>query len=175
MKFKIFLILLSLSSQIILCQAIQWSPDRKLDFKDFTNTIHEEDDSTGAESYVGIDFKIVSNSIWTGRIKIKIFAVFHPEKSWFNKKYLSDNYVLNHEQKHFDIAHAYANKLQSIVDNKIKGTNDFNNNFQNLYDEHFREYLEFQSKYDLDTEHGANVEQQNKYNDIISKMIRDGI
>jgi hypothetical protein len=169
---KIFIILL-LSSQTLLSQAIQWSPDRKLDFKDFTNNMHEEDDNTGAESSIKIDYKIVSTSIWTGRIKIKVSAVFYPEQSWFNKKYITAKYILNHEQKHFDIAHVFANKLQNIIDNKVKGTNDFNNNFQQLYDENFNEYSAFQAKYDSDTEHGANLEQQSIYDALIESMVND--
>ncbi|WP_126652184.1 DUF922 domain-containing protein [Chryseobacterium aureum] len=167
------LIVFLLSSQALLSQAITWSPDRKLDFKDFTNNMPEEDDSKGAESYIEIDYKIVSTSIWTGRIKIKVSATFYPEKSWFNKKYITAGYILNHEQKHFDIAYIFANRLQNIINTKIKGTNDFNNNFQKLYDENFNEYSTFQAKYDSDTEHGANLEQQKIYDTMIEEMIND--
>ncbi|QBA21003.1 DUF922 domain-containing protein [Chryseobacterium indologenes] len=172
MMYKLFIVFL-LSSQTLLSQAIQWSTDRKLDFKDFAPPTHEEDNSTGAESYIGIDYKIVSNSIWTGKIKIKIDAIFYSEKSWVNKKYIANSHILNHEQKHFDIAHVFADKLQNIINSQIKGTKDYNDNFQKLYDENFVEYSAFQVRYDLETEHGANLEQQNKYNDIIESMVND--
>jgi len=85
------------------------------------------------------------------------------------KKYITARYILNHEQKHFDI----ANRLQNIINTKIKGTNDFNNNFQKLYDENFSEYSTFQAKYDSDTEHGANLKQQSIYDALIEEMIKD--
>lgn len=171
MKLKFFFIFFLFSfSQIFSSQAIEWSPDRKLNFKDFAGNIPTYNDS-GAESKVGISYKILSNSIWTGRIKIKIFAVFYPEESWFDKKYILSNDLLNHEQRHFDIAHIFANKIQKIIDNQIKGTKDFNNNFQKLFNENYNEHNDFQFKYDLETNHGNNLEVQNKYNDIISKMI----
>lgn len=169
---KIFIVFL-LSFQTLLSQTIQWSTDRKLDFKDFAHPTHEEDNSTGAESYIGIDYKIVSNSIWTGKIKIKIYAIFYPEKSWFNKKYIANSHILNHEQRHFDIAHVFADKLQNVINSQIKGTKDFNDNFQKLYDENFAEYKVFQARYDLETEQGANLEQQSKYDDIIERMVND--
>ncbi|WP_139348510.1 DUF922 domain-containing protein [Chryseobacterium sp. JV274] len=170
--YKIFIVFL-LSSQTLLSQTIQWSTDRKLNFRDFAHPTHEEDNSTGAESYIGMDYKIVSNSIWTGKIKIKIDAIFYPEKSWINKKYITNNHILNHEQKHFDIAHVFADKLQNVIDSQIKGTKDFNDNFQKLYDANFVEYSAFQARYDSETEHGANLEQQNKYNGIIERMVND--
>ncbi|MBE4947339.1 hypothetical protein [Chryseobacterium culicis] len=56
-------IVFSLSSQALLSQAIQWLADWKLDFKDFV-ILHEEDNSIDGESYIGMHYKIVSNSIW---------------------------------------------------------------------------------------------------------------
>lgn len=160
-----------LFTKLLFCQAIEWSEDRKLNFNDYKRTTFMEDGFSAAESSIAINFRIVSKSIWTGSIKIYIYAVFNSEDSWFRKEQSSNTYVLNHEQKHFDIAHAFAAHLQKIVDKEVRGVTDFNNNFQRLYDKTFAEYIAFQTKYDLDTGHGSNLEQQIKYNDIISKMI----
>ncbi|WP_106917108.1 hypothetical protein [Chryseobacterium aurantiacum] len=171
MKFTLYFIFL-LFTQPLLCQDIEWSEERKLDFSDFKRISFTEDGFSSAESSVAINFRIVSTSIWTGKIKIKIFAVFNSENSWFRKEQSSNIYVLNHEQKHFDVAYAFATQLQKTVDKEIRGITDFNNRFQKLYDKAFAEYIAFQTKYDLDTGHGSNLEEQIKYNDIISKMIK---
>lgn len=100
-------------TQLLFSQAIEWSEERKLNFDDFKRTIFTEDGFSAAESNVAINFRIVSKSIWTGNIKIKIYAVFNSEDSWFRKEQSSNTYVLNHEQKHFDIAHAFATYCKS--------------------------------------------------------------
>lgn len=177
MKLNFFFIFFLFSfSQTFSSQAIEWSPDRKLNFNDFKGNmplktnVDDTNFEIAGEVIAEIKYKIVSTSIWTGNIKVKIYAVLDTEKCWINKEHIS-NYVLNHEQKHFDISHIFASKLQNIVNSRIKSVKDFNDNFQKLYDEIYNEESLFQLKYDLETKHGLNVEVQNKYNDIISKMI----
>lgn len=108
MKLALHLLFL-LFTKILFCQDIKCTQERKLEFNDLKSTSFQDDNFSAAGSSVTISFRIVSTSIWTGKTKIKIYAVFNSQKSWFRKKeQFSDRYVLNHEQKHFDIAHAFV-------------------------------------------------------------------
>lgn len=172
MKLKQTLILIIImNSSILFSQNIEWLPSQKLTFANFKGNIPEDSKNTeAAGSMVGIQYTIISTSIWTGKINIKISAFFDSEKSWVKKEFLSD-YLLNHEQKHFDIAEAFKLKLQKIVDKEIKGTKDYNNKFQKIYEDIYSQYYEFQNKYDIETNHGKNIEKQKEYDILITKML----
>ena len=45
------------------------------------------------------------------RIKINVFCNFYPQKSWYSKNDATD-YILKHEQTHFDISELYKRILK---------------------------------------------------------------
>ncbi|HCD9236619.1 TPA: hypothetical protein NEG48_003657 [Elizabethkingia anophelis] len=174
MRFKFTLLFISiLVFNIFHSQTFEWTPDRKLNFDDFRGSVPEITNGHAAEITAGLKYETGPTSIWTGRFKIKISAVFDSEKSWVIKKYmLSDGErIINHEQKHFDIAQAFALKLQKEVNKEIKGIISFHKKFQNLYDKFYADYVSFQTKYDLETAHGTILSKQKEYDELISKMI----
>ena len=171
MNFKlIFTFVLVIISTKVFSQTLKWSLDRKLTINDFKGKVPVGIKEEVASSMVGIKCEVISTSVWTGKINTKICAVFNPEKSWLIKKYSSD-YLLNHEQRHFDIANVFAVKLQNKVIEEIKNTSDYDKKFKILFDTNSSDLSDFQEKYDTDTNHGLNALKQIEYNKIISKMI----
>jgi len=169
---KVHYILFCLFSIFCYSQKIEWSPKTKLNSSDFKGIILNEIDDKAASSMLSIEYKIVSTSIWTGKIKLKISPTFDSSLSWIKPENISEN-LLNHEQKHFDIAKIFSEKIQSLVNNKIKGTKDFNDSFQKIYDEIYDEYYEFQKKYDAETKHGTDIKAQENYDALISELLKN--
>ena len=117
---------------------------QKLEFSDFLAKVPDSLDeysTYAAISMISIESKIVKNSVWTGKIKIEIYPTFSKNESWIKENQKTKE-LLNHEQRHFDIAKIFSNKLQKIVDKRIKNIKDYNENFQNLYDEIYAEYFD---------------------------------
>ena len=105
-------------------QKIEWNNQYKLKSQDFNGEIPKVESEKSAGSMITLEYKILSTSIWTGKIKVKIYPTFDTTISWIKPQHISEK-LLNHEQKHFDIAQIFASKLQKIVDKSIKNTKDF--------------------------------------------------
>lgn len=80
-------------------------------------------------------------------------------------------YILNHEQKHFDIA--YINTLLFIQN--LRGANFTNTNYaaviEKIYNKTAAAMTSIQNQYDLDTSHSRIPEKQAQWNDKISKQL----
>lgn len=85
----LFIVFTTLSSGMFSQQKIEWTEKRKLSFDDFRGDIGVS--TAAAVSSVIIRYEIVSQSIWTGRIKIKIFAAFDTSSSWIKPEFKNLN------------------------------------------------------------------------------------
>jgi len=168
MKLLLFIVFTTLSSGMFSQQKIEWTEKRKLSFDDFRGEIGVS--MAAAVSSVIIRYEIVSQSIWTGRIKIKIFATFDTSSSWIKPEFKSPR-LLAHEQGHFDITEIFSRKLQKKVDAEIKGVKDFSQKFQKMYDDLYNEHYQYQTQYEIDTDNGRHEENQEKYNTLIREML----
>jgi hypothetical protein len=63
--------------------------------------------------------------------------------------------------------------LQKIVDKRIKNIKDYNENFQNLYDEIYAEYFDYQTKYEEITDRGLNFENQKLIDKEIDEKLNE--
>lgn len=166
----LFLIFISISSFMFSQKNIEWNQKNRLSFDDFIG--EPEISSAAAASAINIEYEIISQSIWTGKIKIKIKANFNKEKSWAKPEF-KNLQLLAHEQGHFDIAQIFAIYMQRKVDNEIKTSQDFHKKFQIVYDLIYNEYFEFQNKYEIDTNHGSDVAKQEEYDKMIKEKLND--
>lgn len=167
---KLFVLIFILIYSLVFSQQnIEWSQQKKLSFDDFKGEIGVS--TAAAVSSLIIKPEIVSQSIWTGRIKIKISAIFDTSSSWVKPEFKHVQ-LLAHEQGHFDIAEIFSRKLQKKVDNEIKSSEDYLDKFQKIYDDLYEEYFQFQTQYEIDTDNGCDGENQKKYENLIQEMLR---
>lgn len=166
----VFLILFLIPSYL-LSQRIEWKEERKLvwsNFKSNKNNQHGKD--IVAYTHCGWVYSVVKSSNPKGAAKVNIETIFNEDKSWKDDTRITD-YVLNHEQKHFDIAEIYARKIRKEIISKIKTSGDYDRYFQTIYNRILKDYRNFQALYDGVTEHGMNKEKQSEYNAIISNEL----
>ena len=96
-------------------EKIAWSADKKLTWADFKG------DPAGGNGYVastnsGISFSY-SFAVREGELKLShtVRSKFYPNLSWFMPGHV-DDYILKHEQTHFDISELYARKLRKQLE-----------------------------------------------------------
>lgn len=172
--------------------SISWTPDhyvnksqtyknvenRKLNWNDFPG---EPDNNSRAGAAILWDICYTYDSVYTyaasGQISeglvganIKVFAGIG-SLSWVDP-IARNSYVLNHEQKHYDIAKAYAAKFRKIVPS-LKPFPRFNwlgkmDSVRNLIR---LNCLSIQKKYDKDTKHGADELYQEKWNKRVDSLL----
>lgn len=172
MKYRFSAFFILFSFLFFSAQKIYWSEGRKLSWEDFkskTNILK------GAEvvafTNCGWEYSAKTTTNPKAPVEIKILTVFNSEKSWKDVMRIND-YILLHEQKHFDIAEMYARKFRMQVSEKIKTSADHKKLFNNLYKNILAEYKNFQRKYDAETDHGNNKEKQDYYNNFISEELQ---
>ncbi|MCT2560328.1 DUF922 domain-containing protein [Chryseobacterium herbae] len=152
-------------------QKIIWNEDRKLVWEDFKSPVNRKNNpDVAAYTHCGWEYSVVKSTNPKSSVKIEITAIFNVDRSWKDTKRMND-YILLHEQKHFDIAELFARRLRKEVEEKIKTSGDYDKNFKTLYQKISNDYKNFQISYDKITEHGINKEKQAEYNALIAEEI----
>ena len=123
---------------------ILWSSDRKLKWEDFKGAIDTTNSMVQASTFSEIE--VVKSYFENGLPKYIVESHFIKSKSWTNSR---DDYVLSHEQLHFDISELFKRKIVKSFDSlsakKIKDYKVYNNTYTNLC----KKSNEYQYLYDI--------------------------
>ena len=152
-------------------QKIMWQEEQKLVWDNFKSPVNRKNNpDVAAYTNCGWEFSVVKSSNPKSPLTIKIQAIFNEDKSWKDVKKIND-YILLHEQKHFDIAELFVRKFRKAVAEKISTSGDYNKYFKTIYNAISIDYKNFQISYDRDTRHGMDKEKQAEYNAAISQEL----
>jgi hypothetical protein len=162
-----------LITNMLFGQKIYWDEGRKLTWNDFKSNINRKGgDNVVAYTNCGWIYSYEKSSDPKAPVKIKVETVFNIDKSWKDVKRIND-YVLLHEQKHFDVAEVFARKLRKEISEKIRTSSDFDKYFKGIYNRILKEYQDFQRAYDGETKNGMVEEKQSEYNRIIAEELEN--
>jgi len=143
---------------------IEWSADRKLtwdDFKGKSDTINFPDALALTNSGFGYESGI--NMFKEGKVFVQ--SVFNTYTSWVLPEGRND-YVLRHEQIHFDITEIYSRKLRKeLADANI--TSDNVARARSIFDRVFNEMRNRQERYDQETKRGDKKETQEHWEAVV--------
>ena len=160
-----------LAVNIISGQEIIWQEGQKLTWDNFKSPVNRRNNpDIAAYTHCGWEYSIVKSTNPDSPVQIEIRTIFNEDKSWKDFRKIND-YILLHEQKHFDIAELFVRKMRKIVAEKIKKSSDYNRLFTVIYKKISDEYKNFQTAYDRDTRHGMNKEKQAEYNVFIAEEL----
>ncbi len=113
-----------LASGFFYGQKIYWQEGLKLKWENFKSRVNNQRGSNVvAYTNCGWSYSYVKSSNPKAPIRIKVETIFNENLSWKDDKRIND-YVLLHEQKHFDAAEVYARKLRKELSEKIKTSSD---------------------------------------------------
>lgn len=133
---------------------IDWQSDRKLTWDDFTGKPEQGTDRAALSSIqIHVDFQFANNDLqWNIRCR------FNKKKSWGRSR---TDYILSHEQAHFDITEYHARKLnERLTIYKKSGEKDHSRRLQSIYEETMREENKMQETYDRETRHSILTDKQ---------------
>lgn len=132
---------------------IDWSATRKLTWNDFLGRPdHSNNNAALTSSNINFSFGYGSAGF-----RYSISCRFDKRKSWVR---LRTDYVLAHEQGHFDIAEIYARKLNKALKEYRYREATVSRDLNILYDRLVKEHHEMQARYDRETNHSRNKTQQ---------------
>jgi hypothetical protein len=128
---------------------LPWAYTRPLTWEDFLCEPKRNTDAVALTSTaLGISYNVNSN-----QLHYEITCSFSKIKSW---GILKTNYILAHEQGHFDITEIYARILhKELLDYKFN-RRTFRQDVNAIYDRVVKEKETFQLTYDAHTDHSRN-------------------
>lgn len=148
--------------------SIYWTDSHKLSWDDFKGKAIPNNISA-AMTYSSITFEI---EVENDSAIITIENIFDKKQSWV-KNSGKTNYILNHEQKHFDISEIYARKLRKKLSEEQFEFSSIQKNISKIVKDNYKEAISFQNKYDKETKHSVNIEKQEIWNEKIEDELKD--
>ncbi|AZA83350.1 DUF922 domain-containing protein [Chryseobacterium lactis] len=168
---KLIVVFCLLALQMVSGQKIIWKENQKLIWDNFKSPVNRKNNAdVAAYTHCGWEYSIVKSTNPKSPVTFEIKTFFSEDKSWKDVKKIND-YILLHEQKHFDIAELFVRKFRKAVSEKIKNSGDYDRLFKTINNGIHNEYKNYQMSYDRDTQHGMNKEKQAEYNAAISEEL----
>lgn len=147
-------------------ELIRWDDVKRLNWSDYKGKPDPNSDAAASTStYLVIDYNISQNTM-----TYKIQSMFSRTRSWGLHK---TDYILSHEQGHFDIAEIFARKLHKKMSEYKFDKRTYQKSLGKIYDEVVEEKTEMQNDYDRETRHSINKEKQAQWLKKIEKLLEE--
>ena len=166
-----FIPFLLLAPSVLVAQSsdeelLDWSATRKLTWADYKAKPNWESDAAATTTTVlGVDYTF-KNSGFSYTIQSR----FSKTRSWGLHK---TDYILRHEQGHFDIAEVYARKMHKKLSEYKFNKKTYQKDLGKIYETVTKEKTEMQNKYDKETNHSIKKEEQAEWLKKIAAMLEE--
>jgi hypothetical protein len=147
-------------------ELIEWSASRQLVWSDYKGRPDPNSDAAAlTTTYLGIEYHIEAKSFtW------KIQCRFSKTRSWGESK---TEYILQHEQGHFDIAEIFARRLNKKMGEYRFNATTYQKDLRAIYESIASEKGDFQDQYDRETDHSRKKEQQAEWTKKIENLLKE--
>lgn len=149
---------------------IYYNSAKPLHWKDFQGSPIESSRAT-AITASGFGYKAdIKNTGTKGQLNLGVYCFFNKNNSWVKEGKATD-YILGHEQHHFNISFIAANYfIEKLKSTEFSSTN-YNVLLARLYKESCDYMNRMQDDYDGQTKNGQLKEVQGKWNEYISQKV----
>lgn len=147
-------------------ELLDWDANRRLTWADYKAKPDQDSDAAASTASV----LAVSYGISSAGFTYKIECRFSKTRSWGLHK---TDYILSHEQGHFDIAEIYARKLHQRMSAYRFNKNNYQKELNRIYNEVADEKAAFQQQYDRETRHSIDEIKQAEWLKKISRMLEE--
>ena len=145
---------------------IKWNESRKLTWDDF-KAPPQKIGNTAAMTTTHLGF---SYNVKNGSVSYLIDCRFEKNKSWGLVK---NDWILKHEQGHFDIAEIFARKLYKAINEYQFNKMSFQKDLDAIYRSIVSEKEKFQQQYDDETDYSRNKPNQEDWFKKIEKALKE--
>jgi hypothetical protein len=143
---------------------IDWKENRKLAWSDFrASPARHTPIAALSSTSIRVDFEFSDQSM-----RYHIRCQFDKNSSWGRVR---NNYILSHEQLHFDIAEWYARKLNKILREYTRLGKEHEQEVGRIYDRTMKEYRDTQERYDHQTSYSINHGEQRLWSEKVHKAL----
>jgi len=146
---------------------ITWSEEVRLSWDDFQSLPDYENNFVKALTASSIRYKY---SCLEDSIFYTVEAVFKRNESWVKPEAYTD-YILDHEQLHFDITELFAREMRKELGKQTYACED-EAQFQEKVDFILSEWRYVQSTYDKETFFSVREDDQARWSDNVAKQMK---
>jgi hypothetical protein len=145
---------------------IPWQEERLLSWDDFKGPIkHNTDAVASTSTSLGIAYQILD-----GNLVYQITCNFSKHSSWGS---LKTDYILAHEQAHFDITEIYARKLHQALSNYKLDRMNYQRDIGKIYNEIVEGKEAMQKAYDGESDHSRKRKTQMEWLEKIDQQLQE--
>lgn len=135
---------------------IAWHPEVKLMWSHFQMPPPHRDDIVAlTTSGISFGFSVKEENSKPIDFETQVIAHFYSERSWVHKNEATD-YILAHEQLHFDITELHARKLKKQM-GQLKISNNIKRQLNAAYARINKDMAIMQNTYDKETNHSIDT------------------
>lgn len=147
-------------------EVIRWHPQQRLTWADYKGKVKTDSDAAASTAtYLGLEYNFGRNGF-----DYTITCSFSKTRSWGLHK---TDYILAHEQGHFDIAEIFARKLNQQLKAYRFDRNNFKEDLKKIYVDLTTEKDALQNQYDRETNHSINKEKQAEWLKKIESLLSE--
>jgi hypothetical protein len=147
-------------------ELIHWAQDQRLTWKDYKGSADRNAGAAASTAtYLGIDYNFSPKGL-----TYKITCSFSKNKSWGLHK---TEYILGHEQGHFDIAEIFARKLNKKMAVYKFNPDTYKSDLRKIYEDIIYEKEEMQNAYDAETNHSIEKQKQEEWLKKIELLLEE--
>jgi len=147
-------------------EIVAWRPERRLLWDDFLCAPQKLGDAVASTSTsLGISYQVKD-----GELTYTITCNFSKKKSW---GLLKTEYILAHEQAHFDITELHARRLYEALYNYQFNPETFKKDIATIYERIVKEKEAMQEAYDGETDHSRKRAKQYEWLEKINTMLEE--
>jgi hypothetical protein len=147
-------------------EAIPWSVRRVVSWEDFQSTPLRGTEAVASTSTsLGLAYQLKE-----GELSYEITCNFSKMKSW---GLMRTDYILAHEQGHFDITEILARKLYQQLSAYTFNKRTYKQDLARIYNAVVAEKEQMQELYDHETDHSRNKAVQAQWLDRIERMLEE--
>ncbi|MCT8341206.1 DUF922 domain-containing Zn-dependent protease [Flavobacteriaceae bacterium TK19130] len=153
---------------------IAWDSDNKLEWSDFQGEIDPDKFGSAMTSHkieiLPMNVMVDEEDNIQGYENMTVQAQFFKEKSWTAT---TSNYMLSHEQLHFDIAELFARKIRKRFEELKSNEIATFSKYQKAYSLLWKECRRMQIRYDKETKHGQLQDINSMWEKDIAEQLND--
>lgn len=147
-------------------EAIPWTNEQRLAWDDFlSEPVRGTDAVASTSTSLGIFYQLSGS-----QLVYHITCSFNKEKSWTLMK---TDYILLHEQGHFDITEIFARKLNAALHHYQFNRRTFKKDISQIYQSVVQQKENFQKEYDEATDHSRKRKEQYDWFDTINNLLAE--
>lgn len=152
-------------------KVIYYKPNQKLTWSNF-EAPSQNRGIVAAVTYSGFGYKAdISTVNGKSKVNVKVYCYFDKDKSWVKEGKTTD-YILSHEQHHFDISYIAASIFIDKLQSAVFARSEINSRLQQIYQECIDAMDKMQNEYDAQTKNGQLREKQEEWSKRINSMLK---